>query len=664
MKNFTYFLFIICLFSFSIASNYHFYPDQDYWDYLNEEDKQDLIEKENELMDLLGDSYGDYYWECFEELDPIGNYVTIDQAECNVEAYECQVVCSDDCAQQMENLYGDIDNLPDGAYQDCTEPCFYDCGQCNRDRNDQIKQYGLDFATCIAGKSGYTFSSDKCSLKITKDYDGVSADGSSSISFSLEVTGDHDSFDFYLVPIDGALDGVTSKPNSKTIIYTPNSANSPHTYLTPQPVNAVAECTPKNLQTKVTISEKFTVEQPPLFFVHGWLSNASPLWDNFEQRAESEGWEYLDISYPGDGDNIINAQQLAQEITDFIQQINDGYFYNNKKISATKLDVVAHSMGGLVTRAYISYFYQGDIRKFVMIATPNHGAQDARYASFLGIGGVATEQLKPNNPFLNDLNSQNPLLHPDIEYHLIAGVGWLTDTSNLQLVTCRGDAIVTLESAKLEGVPTYCVYDTHNSQTYWFFPMCPLTYFHNGGGWFTSEGGTVSTSDASYSTTKSLLLTGTAVSVAPCDLEDSPAPAVRAVVKSPVTIHAYDIEGNHIGFNEENELVNEIGEGAYYSNGSETEHQIIKIAGAQDITFEIIGESEGEFGFELTKWNEEGEETTFDLGITPTGPEVVHTVDGSSETPELIKEINDEPLCPSLFVLLFAFVVMLASRTL
>ena len=43
--------------------------------------------------------------------------------------------------------------------------------------------------------------------------------------------------------------------------------------------------------------------------------------------------------------------------------------------SYTKVDIIAHSMGGLLVRAYIqSDLYDNDIDKFVMIGTPNQGS--------------------------------------------------------------------------------------------------------------------------------------------------------------------------------------------------------------------------------------------------------------------------------------------------
>ena len=47
-----------------------------------------------------------------------------------------------------------------------------------------------------------------------------------------------------------------------------------------------------------------------------------------------------------------------------------------------KVHVIAHSMGGLVTRAYIQnddYPSRNDIDKFAMVGTPNHGAEPIYY---------------------------------------------------------------------------------------------------------------------------------------------------------------------------------------------------------------------------------------------------------------------------------------------
>lgn len=47
-----------------------------------------------------------------------------------------------------------------------------------------------------------------------------------------------------------------------------------------------------------------------------------------------------------------------------------------------KIDIIAHSMGGLVARAYIQddALYRNDVNKFAMVGTPNHGSAKAYFA--------------------------------------------------------------------------------------------------------------------------------------------------------------------------------------------------------------------------------------------------------------------------------------------
>ena len=61
-----------------------------------------------------------------------------------------------------------------------------------------------------------------------------------------------------------------------------------------------------------------------------------------------------------------------------------------KEISgAEKVNIVAHSMGGLMVRAYIQGpRYRGDIDQFIMLGTPNAGAPDAYFPWEGGVGNA------------------------------------------------------------------------------------------------------------------------------------------------------------------------------------------------------------------------------------------------------------------------------------
>lgn len=80
---------------------------------------------------------------------------------------------------------------------------------------------------------------------------------------------------------------------------------------------------------------------------------------------------YADCAAPTLRNLIYYASILSSEIEDITEEED-----------ITQIDVVAHSMGGLVTRAYIEsedlenlygLEYRYDIRKLIMLGTPNHG---------------------------------------------------------------------------------------------------------------------------------------------------------------------------------------------------------------------------------------------------------------------------------------------------
>lgn len=85
---------------------------------------------------------------------------------------------------------------------------------------------------------------------------------------------------------------------------------------------------------------------------------------------------------------------------DWRMDVNTSWrLYLKKKIDEVKkatgydkVDIIAHSMGGLVTRAYIeSPSYGNDIDKFVMLGTPNGGSANTYFMAEGGNPGVADD---------------------------------------------------------------------------------------------------------------------------------------------------------------------------------------------------------------------------------------------------------------------------------
>ncbi|MDP2749209.1 MAG: hypothetical protein Q8O89_00060 [Nanoarchaeota archaeon] len=503
---------------------------------------------------------------------------------------------------------------------------------------------------CEYDKVADVCQKNECQVIVTSDFDGVLADGVSNITFTLAVLGDYEKFGFEIKPRAGeTLKGKTRKISDKKIIFTPDKADKNKDYLEPQAADAVGWCMPEKASCeteapqKKEVKKNFTIEQPPIFFVHGIWSD-SGVWEKFEQRVKGAGWQYEHITYPSQ-DNVKNAGQLSYEIKEFIKKIRTGSYYDRKRISASKIDIVSHSMGGVVTRYYIgSGMYEGNIRKFIMMGTPNQGAWDPKALSYPYWGGYeeALDQLTPGSDFLKGLNNKS--LNKDIDYYAIAGTGWSTHVGFEKLSTWKGDGVVPVDSVRVKDVPIFCTYDTHAAKISWI----------KGGivkkkGFDTSKGIIITTSEPAYEIAKSLLLKGNATNIANCDEEYMPDPSALlrkrmekqqiAHLKSPATLHAYDKLGNHIGLDRKGKVENTIGEDAYYiSNSSGIEGQVINVIGDKEIKFVIKGYGVGNIGLEFTSVAEDGSVTENSFENVSIDARTQYVFDASSKKPALVKE--------------------------
>lgn len=118
-------------------------------------------------------------------------------------------------------------------------------------------------------------------------------------------------------------------------------------------------------------------------------------------RLRSAGYDVTMLVYPdyGLGDIRTNSQRLANTIASV-----------RARTGAAKVDLVAHSMGGLVSRYYIkSLGGSSSVDSLIMMGTPNYGTSLANVASFLTFGSCvgidACNQMAAGSGFLNDLNA-------------------------------------------------------------------------------------------------------------------------------------------------------------------------------------------------------------------------------------------------------------------
>ena len=554
--------------------------------------------------------------------------------------------------------------------------------------DEELQRQQEEFYSCIQGYV-QTCKKNICLVKVDSNFEGVSADGVSNITFIVEPSGVYDEFGIDIMVKSGeTLDGKKDRISDRELVFTPSQAGSNKNYLTPQEAFAVGWCIPKmnSCETEspkqYTYEKRFSIEQPPIFFVHGIWSSAKACWEIFEKRVKEEGWHYGDISYSSKDDNKYNAKLLSDQLQQFMQDVRDGKVYEatasfpqGKRISASKVDIVSHSMGGLITRYYIgSYMYNNNIRKFIMMGTPNNGAWGTKVLdklmnrAFTALWDVplfvTLEQMKPTAPFILELNKQP--LKKEIEYYTIAGTGWWTSKGIGNAFTFRGDGAVPVDSVKLPGVELFCVLNPHSSELRWFpgydHPLMALSGL--------SKNLALTATDEGYAIARNLLLYGRATGFADCAEEPNPISQMIAWLKCPATLHAYDENGNHLGLNSKGKVENTIGEGAYYIADSDgTVGQAIRINGDRKIRFVIAGNETGNFDFTFLRVSADGTVTENDFENISIDKKTQYSFDSSNEGLGLVKgELKAEknikwymPLT-AILAIIFGLLIIIKSR--
>ncbi len=198
----------------------------------------------------------------------------------------------------------------------------------------------------------------------------------------------------------------------------------------------------------------------PVLLVHGWCGGPNEgTWGVMGTLLQQEGLKVAYANYHTDqvGDLPALADWLQFNIR---AALNDDDNFDVDHID--KVDIVAHSMGGLVTRAFMTNMhslastspYNNEIRRLIMVGTPNYGTPLGAFGELLlgcatkDIRDAQAEQMRYGSEFLWTLHNQWAALvgaQPDaVERRtlVVAGTGGglgLTDW----------DGVVTVASAAL-----------------------------------------------------------------------------------------------------------------------------------------------------------------------------------------------------------------------
>ena len=171
-------------------------------------------------------------------------------------------------------------------------------------------------------------------------------------------------------------------------------------------------------------------ERPLVILIHG-LNTGCSMFHPMGDALEQQGFQVAYFGYPSDQAIAESAAFLSSKLAD----LRDAY-------PGIHVDLVGHSMGGLVARAYVEGDrYAGDVDHLILVGTPNDGSPWATWHLAMKIEdqyqqwrtdpdwhlswaftdgmGEAGRDLKPHSKFLKHLNK---LPRRDgVQYTIIAG---------------------------------------------------------------------------------------------------------------------------------------------------------------------------------------------------------------------------------------------------
>ena len=248
-------------------------------------------------------------------------------------------------------------------------------------------------------------------------------------------------------------------------------------------------------------------DRPSVILIHG-LDDPGRVWQDLAPELVEQKFNVWLMRYPNDQPVVESAWLFFEAL----QGLKQG--------GIDRISIVAHSMGGLVsremlTRSEIDYnaFAKNrqvpEVAVLIMVGTPNHGSQLARLRVFTEMrdqlvrmtkgdinwlgwiidgAGEAKIDLLPGSRFLSELNAR---AHPEgVNMLIIAGITspwteddiqrWVSDLRRnvsgdqqrrveafgeymISMTHGLGDGLVTVESTRLEGIAHRIVNGTHLS---------------------------------------------------------------------------------------------------------------------------------------------------------------------------------------------------------
>lgn len=168
---------------------------------------------------------------------------------------------------------------------------------------------------------------------------------------------------------------------------------------------------------------------PPVLLIHGFLGTRGSLFP-LEQRLVADGFNVVSFNL-----GLLNVRDIRTSALLIHRKVESIL----KQSGAHRIDIVGHSMGGLIGLYYIKRLGGHKmVRRMVMLGTPARGTWAALLGvATLGLFSSSSWQLLPGSDFLTDLH-QGPLPN-EVEFFTIAAErDWLCPPAATQLEGAHG----------------------------------------------------------------------------------------------------------------------------------------------------------------------------------------------------------------------------------
>ncbi len=158
----------------------------------------------------------------------------------------------------------------------------------------------------------------------------------------------------------------------------------------------------------------------PVLLIHGYQCNRG-FWLWLRGRLARAGWQVATISL----DPVFN------DIDGYVEQVSRRIDEVCAAAGTDRLILVGHSMGGLVSRAYLRVHGNAKVAKLVTLGSPHHGSQLA----VLGLGENG-RQMVPGSAWLAGLNAPGVVPLP---------------AATVSIYSCQDNYVMPQDSSLLDG---------------------------------------------------------------------------------------------------------------------------------------------------------------------------------------------------------------------